>query len=342
MNLFPYIEVSGSSYEMGYQHGAQASSLVRSYLMWIEKMTSRSRDILAANAVAFLPYIEALSPRFVEEVKGLADGADISFEEALLCQCRGEAARASAPEGCTAFALTGEATDGGRPLAGQNQDLTPEFADVGIVLHLKPDDGRPRAITFTFAGQLGYMGMNQHGVAHFANGLGDCEWRLGLPHYPLKRYLLELPDVACCRKTLAEHRTCSAANMVFCDGGGAVADVEIRPEGIAVYRDQHPDSRLHTNHYLTPEFAPHETHATADSRPRLQRLRHLVEGRWGEITAEVMKAILADHYGDPGAICRHGEKGMHSVAGYIAEPAAGLLHVRRGHGCTGTWKAYEV
>ncbi|HIM55891.1 MAG TPA: hypothetical protein EYM39_04220, partial [Candidatus Latescibacteria bacterium] len=112
MNLFPYIEVSGSSYEMGYQHGAQASSLVRSYLMWIEKMTSRSRDILAANAVAFLPYIEALSPRFVEEVKGLADGADISFEEALLCQCRGEAARASAPEGCTAFALTGEATDG--------------------------------------------------------------------------------------------------------------------------------------------------------------------------------------------------------------------------------------
>jgi hypothetical protein len=342
MSFFPYIEVKGSSYEMGHQHGAQTSSLVHKYLVWIEKMTSKSRDLLAANAVAFLPYMERLSPRFVEEVRGLADGAGISFEEALLAQCRGEAARASASEGCTAFALTGEATEGGHPLAGQNQDLTAEFGDLGIVLHVKPDDDRPRAIIFTFAGQLGYMGMNQRGVAHFANGLGDFEWRPGLPHYPLKRFLLELPDVACCLRALEEHRTCSAGNMVFCDGDGAVADVEIRPEGIAVYRDQHPDCRLHTNHYLTPEFAPYETHATVDSRLRLERLRHLVDERWGEITADVMKDLLADHHGDPAAICRHGAKGWHSVAGYIAEPAAGLFHVRRGHGCTGTWTAYEV
>lgn len=26
---------------------------------------------------------------------------------------------------------------------------------LGIVLHIKPTDGRPRALTFTFAGQLG-------------------------------------------------------------------------------------------------------------------------------------------------------------------------------------------
>ncbi len=63
---------------------------------------------------------------------------------------------------------------------------------------------------------------------------------------------------------------------------------------------------------------------------------------WGEITVDTMKAVLADHQGDPAGICRHGEKGMHSVSGYIAEPARGLLHVRRGHGCLGTWQAYEV
>ena len=29
---FPLIEVSGSPYEMGYQHGAQAADLVKKYL----------------------------------------------------------------------------------------------------------------------------------------------------------------------------------------------------------------------------------------------------------------------------------------------------------------------
>jgi hypothetical protein len=55
-----------------------------------------------------------------------------------------------------------------------------------------------------------------------------------------------------------------------------------------------------------------------------------------------MKTILADHQGDPAAICRHGADNMISVSGYIAEPDKGLLHVRRGPGCTGTWTAYEV
>ena len=93
MNLFPYIEVSGSSYEMGYQHGAQAPSLVQNYLTWIEKLTSRSRDALASNAVAFRPYIEPLSPRFVDEVKGLPDAPGIPFEEAL----RGHGRAGAAP-----------------------------------------------------------------------------------------------------------------------------------------------------------------------------------------------------------------------------------------------------
>ena len=341
MNEFPLVQVEGNSYEMGHQHGAQAAPLIQKYIQWIEKSTGKPRDLLGRNALAYQPFIEKLSPPLIEEVRGLAAGAEISFEEAMLCQVRGAAASVPA-EGCTAFALTGSATADNQPLAGQNQDLGPEFTDVGIVLHLKPDDGRPRAITFTFAGQLGYMGMNQRGVAHFANALGNASSQLALPHYPLKRVLLEKETVDECIHTLREHPLCSAGNMVFCDGQGHIADAEIRPEGIALWADEHPDRRLHTNHYLTPEFVPHETHAMADSAPRLARLRALVEQHWGRLSVEVMKGILADHEGDPGGICRHGAGGSHSICGYIAEPAKGLFHVRRGHGCLGTWKAYEV
>lgn len=340
-HTFPVIKVSGTPYEMGYQHGAQVSHLVRRYLVWIEKLTGKPREVLCRNAMTFLPVIQALSPSLVEEVRGLAEGADISFEEAALCQARAEAARVC--EGaCTAFAITGSATADGQPLAGQNQDLEPEYADVAILLHVRPTDGRPRALMFTFAGQLGYSGMNEHGLAHFANALYDFQWRPGLPHYPLKRVMLEKPTAEKCVELLRQHRACSSANVVLCDGQGGIADVEVRPEGIAIFSDDHPQWLVHTNHYLTPKFARHETGFLPDSRPRLERMRDLIRAHWGRITVDTMKAILADHAGDPGGICRHGEKRMHSISGYIAEPARGVLHVRRGHGCLGTWRAYEV
>ena len=216
---FPLIEVSGSSYEMGFQHGSQAQPLIQRYLLLIERLTGKTRDLLCRNAMTFLPFIERLSPAYVDEIRGLADGAEIRFEEAVLCQARAEAGQV--PDGgCTAFVVTGEATASGRPLAGQNQDLEVEYADVAILLQVRPNDGRPRALIFTFAGQLGYAGMNEHGVAHFANALYDFRWQPGLPHYPLKRKLLEQSNVRDCLDLLGRHSTCSAANVVLCDAQG--------------------------------------------------------------------------------------------------------------------------
>jgi isopenicillin-N N-acyltransferase-like protein len=338
---FPLIEVAGGAYEMGSQHGEQARALVKKYLVWIERITGKSRDSLCPNAMSFLPAMEKLSPKLLEEIRGLADGAGISFPEAVLCQARAEASH-SWEGGCTAFALRGEATAGGIVLAGQNQDLEPEYANVAILLKVRPSDGRPRALMFTFAGQLGYSGMNEHGVCHFANALYGFKWQPGLPHYPLKRLVLEQKTVQEAVGLLEKHRTCSAANLVLADRQGSIGDVEIRPEGTVMFNDDHRDRRLHTNHYLTSPFVRFEDNHLSDSCPRLERIRTLVTEAWGKIDVDTMKDILADHQGDPGGICRHGERGLHSISGYIAEPAKGILHVRRGHGCLGTWTAYRV
>ena len=207
---FPLIEVCGSAREMGQQHGEQAADLIQRYLILIERLTGKPRDRLCAAARTFLPRIEALSPPFLEEVAGLAEGAGITIEEALLCQVRAEAGAANAHEGCTAFALRGEATADGSVLVGQNQDLTPEYADVMILVRLLPNDGRPRALMYTFAGQIGYFGMNAHGVANYANSLYDYTWRPGLAHYPLKRAMLEQATVEDCLAVFRRHPVCSA------------------------------------------------------------------------------------------------------------------------------------
>jgi isopenicillin-N N-acyltransferase-like protein len=332
---------------MGYQHGEQAGALVKHYAHLIARHTGTSLESLCTRAVAYLPLMEELSPEFVKEVRGLADGAGISFEEALLCQARGTAARAPL-DGCTALALTGSATADGATLGAQNIDQEPEYADIMILLRVQPDDGRPEALMLTPAGQLGYQGMNEWGLAHFSNALFDSDWRMGLPHYPLKRVLLEQQTVGQAIDLMASHRTCSAGNVLLCDGRGHIGDVEYRPEGIAVYDGESPEALLHTNHYLSNEFSAHETHSVLDSRDRLNRLRQLIRDNWGQITVDTVKQLLADHQGDPCAICRHGGTpgerfgGFHTVAGLIAEPNKRRLHVRRGHGCLGFWRSYDL
>lgn len=338
---FPVVEVSGGAFEMGVQHGRQAEPIIRRYLAWIDKLTGKPRETLQGNAMRLLPYIERLSPKYVEEMFGLAEGARISISDAVLCQARAEAAR-SHEGGCTAFALTGEATADGKPIAGQNQDLEPEYAEVAIILKVRPNDGRPPAVMFTFAGQLGYAGMNAFGVSNFVNALYNYRWRPALPYYPIRRVLLEQRTVGDCIEVLRKHRGCSALSAVMADGKGGIANVEARPEGVAVYGGEHRDCRLHTNHYLSEPFTRFEDGTLADSVPRLDRVRRLVRERWGRLTVDAMKEILADHEGHPAAICRHGSKGMDSISGYIAEPARGILHVRRGHGCNGAWTAYKV
>lgn len=341
VSTFPLIEVAGSAYQLGFQHGAQAGDRVRRYLQLIERLTGQARQTLSRHAMALLPTIESLSPLLVQEIHGLADGARISFEEAVLCQVRTEAAHCAA-EGCTLFAVRGSATADGQLLAGQNLDLEQEYTESAILLRVRPDDGRPAALLFTFAGQLGYSGINEHGLAHFNASLYDYHWRPGVSRQVLRRVLLEKRNVQEGIELLSRQRTCSAANLLLCDAQGGLADVEVRPEGIALYSDEHPDCLLHTNHYLTPEYTVYESGSLPDSFPRLTRLRAMITERWGAITLETLKEVLADHDGYPASICRHGTRNWHSIAGYIAEPARRLLHVRRGYGCQGVWQTYSV
>ncbi len=77
---FPLITVSGNSFEMGYQHGRQAAPLIQKYISWIERFTGKPRAELAAAAMRFLPMIQKLNRAYVDEVMGLAEGAQITSE----------------------------------------------------------------------------------------------------------------------------------------------------------------------------------------------------------------------------------------------------------------------
>ncbi len=271
-------------------------------------------------------------------MRGIADGAKLQFAEVLLVNVRAEvmgvrsddAANhspdrlAARGDGCTAFALGRTATADGEIVAGQNLDQDPLNADLLIMLRVEPDDAPP-ALMCTFAGLVGYPGINAAGIAVFQNALSTSDWRPhGMPHYLLKRVLLEQFTLADCLDVLRQARLCSSTNYVLADRDGVV-DVETTPAGIARVTAA-DDVVVHANHFVDPVLAQDD--ALLPGLPRL-RLSRQPAGRADRRTARngrrrrPMMKMLADHDGYPASICRH-EPGfrLHRLLGGGAGPGS--------------------
>ena len=347
---YPLFSASGAPRALGQQHGEQARSQVRAFLDYLGHALKLSREQLHSRALGFLALFEQHCPHLVEEIHGLAEGAGVPLAEALAVQIRGELGQV--PDGgCTTFVISAPGTAGGQILIGQNSDVEPELEEFAYVLRLEPE-GKPAVLLWTFGGMIGYHGLNAAGVAHFANSLGGGPaWKRGLPHYPVKRLMLEQGSLDGVLALLKEVPVCSSGNYVLCDGTGRIADVELTPDGFALLQDQGEGFIAHSNHFTCGPYACPATDAASvpDSFPRLARMRELLAARFGNLTVEDLKRFLADHARQPTSICRHPHTGPdHSsvssrgrtVASLIAEPAAGRLHVSRGNPCQAAYATY--
>jgi len=350
---YPYLEVSGAPYEMGLQHGEALPERIRRFIdMILEAVTGpeRPKDQILKRTHAAVPLLEEHCPNLLEEIRGLADGAGISFEEAVLLQLRGEVAQI--PDGaCTTYAISGAGTTTGEMFIGQNSDMGPEQEEVGIVLKLTPARG-PRILMWTFAGHLGYHGMNSEGVAHFANALGGGpEWKFGLSHYPLKRMMLEQRTVGEVLTLLDRYPVASSGNYVLRGGCGNYCNVEVTPDGYATNCPGEEGFVAHSNHFLCSPWACPENYESSlkDSFPRLHRMHSLIQNRFGQIGVDDVIEFLSDHENEPTSICRHthehndhpGGAGK-TVCALIAEPEGGRMHVCKGNPCQGRWETFEV
>lgn len=349
---YPLIHARGNHRELGRQHGEQCRESLRRFLDYLGVTLKFTRAEIQRRALQFQPLFQRHAPHLVEEIRGLAEGAGVPLAEALAVQVRGEMAQLPG-EGCTTFVISPAGTADRAILIGQNSDMDPEIEDVGYVLRLEPE-GKPAVLMWTFGGQLGYHGLNSAGVAHFANALGGGPaWKLGLPHYPVKRMMLEQQSVADVLALLRRAPVCSSGNYVLCDGAGKIADIELTAEGFATIESPPEGFIAHSNHFLCQPHAcaANDAVSVPDSFPRLERMRALLAGRYGAITVDDMKRFLADHEGRPTSICRHPHAGPDhpsvsargkTAASLIAEPARGLLHVSRGNPCTARFETYRL
>ncbi|WP_034274078.1 C45 family autoproteolytic acyltransferase/hydolase [Haloechinothrix halophila] len=253
MSEVTHLTLSGSAYARGLQHGRALSGRLRAFLddslARIGQLRDRAvsldelrEDIAAHRAVA----AEAL-PDVAAEVRGLAAGAAISFDEAWLLQLRREIlgySRVTAGD-CTTYAAT---RDG--PVLAQTVDLNGNLDDYVAVLSVSGP--RYRSLVLSFGGLLGYLGVNEGGVGVGLNLVLGGTWRAGVPPYLAIRHVLDVSDsVDHALEVLRELPLASSRAIMLCDRQ-QVACVEIIDGAHRVLRGP---ELVHTNHFLHPEFA---------------------------------------------------------------------------------------
>jgi isopenicillin-N N-acyltransferase like protein len=296
---------------------------------------------------AYLPIIEDFDGSYIEEMHGIADGAEIPFEDVVLLNARTEILKlAEKPElraqlvgdtdGCTAVAVMAGATADGRLIHAQNWDWKAECAETAVVLRIHRDDG-PDILTFTEAGGLARSGMNSAGIAITANYLqSDRDYRsIGVPLALIRRKVLQQQHLAPAMKAVYATPKSASNNMMVSHCAGVCIDFECAPDETF---QLHPERGLlvHANHFVSPvalsKLKEMGLFGAGDSLYRDIRVRDLLLPHLGKVTIAHVKAALADDFGTPFSVCRpvrvNPDNNLSAtVAMVVMQPELGIMEV---------------
>jgi isopenicillin-N N-acyltransferase-like protein len=347
------ITLRGTPFEVGHTFGRQARDRISRHLANQETVMAairpRDPEWWRREVRTYLEPYETLAPHFVEEMHGLARGADLTFEEILLLNVRDELAASRAPAvpaGCTSFGCHGSVTGDGRPLLGQTKDTAAISQDLYVVTATY-QEGRPDLLQMPYAGEMGVFGLSSAGMSAFGNsiyvrgrGRGTLPWSL------FRRLTLEAGSVDEVLALIDKHGVATPGSLTVGDRTGRVVAVENTDGGYGIVESQ-DGILVHANHIDSPGLGPREDYREPErsgSCRRQQRMRTLLDAERGRLTAPLAMRCLMDHTGYPGSICRHASFAgdIQTTAALVVEPAAGLLHVTRGQPCQGWTATYSL
>jgi len=355
--VFPVIDVTGSAYERGLQYGAQAREPIRANIAGYARVFAHyanwSWAQVVAHAETFLPAIESFGTQYLDELRGVADGAEVGLLDIVSINIRTEVmfaakaqnANATLPSigECTSFAALGS---DGAVLAGQNWDWLPQAKETVVVLRARQPDG-PDFVTVVEAGLWAKFGLNSAGLAVLTNALVSSEdaGAPGVPYHLMLRGLLDCTSASAALGRIHEAERSSSANYLIAHRDGLAFDVEARPGGFSNTHYLDPDERgvlVHTNHFLHPAFDAADVGAQlmTDSRLRLQRVRRHLR-LTGCADARTFAQALADHAGYPDSVCCHPNAADHeleqglTVTSALVDVRAGELRLSHGPACGG-------
>jgi isopenicillin-N N-acyltransferase-like protein len=331
MPTFPHVRVQGKPRERGRQYGEQARERIgrsiaayrdvfRHYAGWswskVTREARRYEEPIAAYGAAYL-----------EEIRGIAEGAGVAFDDVLAINTRTEvmfaarardAARASAGAlgECSAFCVLPEASADAHTLIGQNWDWLVHCCDTTVVLEVQRDDG-PDFVTVVEAGLLANTGFNSSGIGLVTNTLvSDADAGTpAVPYHVALRAILDCEILSDALEALQRSARSSSANYLIAHRDGIALSAEAAPGDFSQLNLLFPTqgALLHTNHFVSPEFSLKDVSLwlIPDSPLRLERLRASVAAARPKLSIRDFQQMLADHANHPAGVCNHPDSREH-------------------------------
>jgi len=308
-------EIGGSPRERGRQHGRQLKALVRErdrrWRAEIESYLSMPANRFIDRFLAetrFVPAIERHAPDLLDEVRGIAEGADLAYDAVLAAQFMDEEwwyslGLKQRQDGENAQHCSGLAslTPGGGALLAQNMDLA-RWSD-GLQALLLIRDAAPGidAYVLTMAGMIGLCGVNSAGLGLTVNTLGDLASATdGLPVAFISRTVLAQSNYDAAARFLARIRHASGQNYILSDGR-RLGDFECSTDHAVAYAPAGaaPGCVWHTNHALANrDLAPLSASDAAErsrrnTRGRMSALDRRLKGRSAPLDQGIVREALA-------------------------------------------------
>ena len=300
---FPLIEAAGPPFERGVAIGRQGGDRVARSIALYDRLLDPEWEDIRRIAMRYLPRLEAFDPVLVEEMRGMAAGAERTIGDIVALNARTELLHEG---GCTGAIALPEATANGHLLHGQNWDWFDACKDTAVVLRIEREDGL-RLLIFVEAGIVARAGMNSHGIAVTGNFLAcpgsPAEDAVPIPF--IRRRILESAGFAVAVGCVLNARRSFAANLMISDAAGEAVDLETTPDEVFWEKPGH-GLLVHANHFRTAAARARVIDTGLAQAPssiyRDSRVERRLNQSLGHITSADLEEAFADTWGTPSAV----------------------------------------
>jgi isopenicillin-N N-acyltransferase-like protein len=338
----PMVEAHGTHREVGQQIGRACQVGIQNTLAGLREdlPANVSWEDMLQQSARYLEFGRQAYPQYVEELEGIAEGADAPFEEVVLSMCE-ELWESAAWRGCTDMAARGRATADGSTLIAHTNDLLPR-AEEHLVLLKVQAEGEPEFLGVSSGGIAISAGFNAAGISLTGNQLDNNDIRLGVPRLLVVRAILASRHLSEAMDHCLLPQRASSYNNVLADANGEVYCMEgSATDCEPIYIEE--DILAHTNHYLSPAMRHFEAdrNSISNSVLRYNRAIRLLRENYSRLTPELFQKLLGDHAGYPTSICKHGTETV-TVFSIVIQIESLRAWIGRGRACETEYVEYQL
>ncbi len=331
--MIPYLEVHGTHEEVGFQIGQRLQRQIKKQIQRCDTFYQKEykKSIVALRSVAhrFLPPAQRYFPQYVAELKAMAKGAGVLFDDVLVIMCEEEVVSVllgRIPEKCTTIGAKVKNTY----FLAHNEDYDPIYSFYVIKAKV---DGEPPFLSVVYMGTLGgsSAALNPY-LAFSGNAIQATTCKYAVPKNFLLRAMCtkkNLDDVLALWNTIPR---AIGNNSLFITKQGSF-NLEMTADKTAFSQDK--KLLYHTNHIIHPLLEGTAEAPTQSSFIRYARLRELFDGK--TVTRHDVEKALSDHKG----VCRH-QKDVKTLCASVIDLTKQSLTVYEGNPCRRKYREYSL